>query len=150
MIEHALELAISGAGSAALVSAAQTCEHVADGGLADYRSGAGPDIEALARAAALVARAAEALIAGDARREAVRLEQARAVGANLGIGMQAVLPRRDGPARLDVLAAAADPAQGSYLFCVAACAEAVLIASATKGTDPVALDRVVEESLRSE
>ncbi len=149
MIDEALTLAISGGGAVELLTAAEACERIADGGMADYRREAGPDLEALARSSALIARAAEALIAGDARREAVRLEQARAAGANLGIGMQSVLPRGEGPARLDILAAAADPAQGSFLFCVAACAEALLVAGA-EGTEARALDTIVEDTLRDQ
>lgn len=124
VIGDALDLAAGGATADALVGAALACEQIAAGGMGDYRIPSGPGTVERARAAALIARAAEALLAGEARREANRLEHARATGANLGIGMQSVLPRAEGPARLDVLSAAADPAQGAFLFCVAACAQA--------------------------
>jgi len=147
VVGDALTMAVEGARQRQLSAAAKACEHIADGGMADYRSGAGPSVEALASATALVVRAAEALMAGEARREAVRLEQARAVGANLGIGMQSVLPQGDGPARLSVLAAASDPAQGSFLFCVAACAQAVLLMKTVDAMPTDELDDVVSETL---
>lgn len=124
-IADALDLAVVGAEPDELLRAAEVCEHIAQGGSAGYRDISGPGTAARARAAALVVRAAEALVAGNARREASRLEHARAIGAVLGVGMQAALPRRDGPARLNVVAAAGDPAQGTFLFAVAASAQAV-------------------------
>lgn len=123
-VGEALDLAVSGGAADALVHAATACERIAAGGVGDYRSPTGPGTAERARAAALVARAAEALIAGEARREAARLEQARSAGAMLGIGMQAVLRPEDGDTRLDPVAAAADPAQGMFLYCIAACAQA--------------------------
>lgn len=123
-IGQTLDAAIAGAEPEALTAAADACEQVAEGGTGEYRRPTDPGLGDRARAAALVARAAEARIAGDAMREAARLERARGLAVNLGIGMQSVLPRRDGPARLDVVAAASDPAQGNFLFAVAACAEA--------------------------
>ena len=127
-VGEALEEAIEGADPDALTAAAQVCEQLAEGGTGDYRRPSDPGFADRARAAALVARAAEARIAGDAMREAARLEQARGLAVNLGIGMQSMLPRSDGPARLDVVAAANDPAQGNFLFAVAACAEACRLA----------------------
>lgn len=151
-IGAALDLAIAGADSAQLLAAAAACEHIADGGSADYRSPSGPGTEARARAAALVAHAAEALIAGEARHEAARLEQARATGAALGVGMQGAFPPDAGPARLNVIAAAADPAQGSFLFAVAASAQAVAdVADALRraGGDPDRIDRELDAVVRA-
>ena len=126
-VVHALELAVGGGSAVELLEAAEACEQVAVSGFGrgGYRSAAGPGSAEASRAAALVARAAEGLIAGEAQREGVRLEQARARGAYLGVGAQAALSSPEGPPRLDVMAAASDPAQGAFLFAVAACAEAL-------------------------
>lgn len=124
-LTRAVTLAVEGASSSALIAAAEACEQLADGGVGGYRRPLPPGHGSAARAAGLVARAAEGLAAGEARREAVRLEQSRATGALIGVGNQIVLPRSDGQARLQVMAAASDPAQGAFLFSVAAAAEAV-------------------------
>ncbi|MEC7524975.1 MAG: hypothetical protein VYE22_34155 [Myxococcota bacterium] len=126
-VVRALELSVGGAEPAELLAAAEACEAVAVSGFGagGYRSAAEPGSAEAARAAALVARGAEGLAAGEAQREALRLDQARARSAYLGVGVQVALSSPEGPARLDVLAAAGDPAQGAFLFVVAACAEAV-------------------------
>jgi hypothetical protein len=142
---RALELALGGGSGPELLEAAEACEAVAGGGVGSYRDAEPPRHAPLARAAALVAGAAEGLSTGEARREAARLEQARQTGAFVGVGTQIALPARAGPARLDVLAAGRDPAQGVFLFAVAAAAEAALEASALEGATPA--DAAASEAL---
>lgn len=140
-------LAIEGAEPSALLAAATACEELAATS-GSYRTTRPPGFDALARAAALVAHAAEGLASAAARREAVRLEQARHTGALIGAGASVALPSADGPLRLDVRAAASDPAQGALLFASAACAESVrecadaLTAAGDAATllDPVVLE----------
>ncbi len=153
-VATAIDAALEGADAATLIEAAEACESLSEGGSAGYREAMPPGYEAIARGAALLARAAEALAAAEAIREARVLEEARHRAATLGIGAQAALPSRDGPARLEQLSAAGDPAQGNLLFCVAACAQAVLDAQdavVTAGTPTreaeAALDAVTREAL---
>ena len=136
---EAIEGAVAGEPPDVLIAAAEACETLADGGVGGYRAATAPGYGALARAAALVARAGEGLAAGEAAREAGRLDQASRAAAYLGVGQQIVLPAAAGPARLDVLAAAADPAAGAFHFSVAALAEAVAeagLALAAGASDP--------------
>lgn len=154
MLARAAELAVAGATVAELDGAAIACEALADEDRGSYRAPPEPGLAAACRAAALVVRAAEGLAMGEARREAVRLERARSVGARIGAGPAAVLPRADGPARLDVLAAASDPAQGAFLFATAAAAEAVLacVEAASAGGaeyEAARLDAIVREALEA-
>lgn len=148
---RALELSVNGAPAAALLEVAEACERVARGGVGTYRSTGSPEHASIAQAAGLVARAAEGLLAGEARQEAGRLEQARRTGALIGVGTQVALPARAGPARLDVLAAAHDPAHGMFLFAVAASAEAVAEMEAGRAASPDGreLDRLIRRTLES-
>lgn len=142
----ALERAVGGATTVDLLAAAEACEALADAG--SYRGTSAPARAAAARAAALVARAAEGLAAGEARREATRLEQAQRTGAFVGVGTHAVLPADPGPARLDVAHGPADPAQGTFLYAVAAVAEAVAEVAAALGDEP-ATDALVRAALEA-
>jgi len=152
-----VEDAVAGADSQDLLRAAERCEALAEGGLDSYRRPISPGHRAGARAAALVARAAEALAAGEAHLEAVRLDQARATSAYLGVGIQTALPAPAGAPRLDVLGEPS-PASDAFAFCVAACAEAVREAAratedgadaprAARATATGTIDAVVREAV---
>ncbi|MFK7989776.1 MAG: hypothetical protein AB8I08_27405 [Sandaracinaceae bacterium] len=149
MLAATVSLAVEGAPSARLLEAATACEQLAGTG-ASYRSARSPGFEALVRAAALVAHAAEGLTTGKARREAARLEQARRTGALIGAGAHVALPTAEGPPRLNVPAAGSDPAQGAFLFASAAAAESVrecADALEQAGSDPDVLRPVVQKTL---
>lgn len=147
-LSDAAELAAGGASIRDLARAAERCEQIAERGEASYRTAPGIGLVHAARAAALVARAAEGLGQGEARREAVRLERARHTGALLGAGAHAVLPARDEPARVNVHALTSDPAQGAFVYAVAACAEALFEADAVRDVlEPGELDAMVRSVL---
>lgn len=139
-VVSAIESAVAGGDPEALLAAAEACERISEAGIGGYRASLAPGYEAIARGGALLARAAEGLVAGAAAREAGRLEEARHRSSMLGVGSHAALPAAEGPPRLDVMRAAADPAQGVFLFCVAAAAQAVLEAedAATSRGQPLA------------
>ena len=144
-------LAVTGGTPAELLAAAGACEDFASG-RGSYRDARSPGFAALCRASALVAHAAEGLASGEARREAVRLDRAREVGRVIGAGAQIGLPSPDGLARLDVLAAASDPAQGAFLFAIAAAAEAVREAGEALeegGAEPAAVRALLEPAVRA-
>ena len=75
------------------------------------------------RAAALLARAAEAIMSARLRDEAARMERARDSAAYLGVGLDIFARREDPPARFDV-EHMGHPVQAELLFVVASLAEA--------------------------
>lgn len=154
-LARAAELAVAGGSVSELSRAAARCEQIAEAAQGTYRIAPGVAVPHAARAAALVARAAEGLTEGEARREAVRLERARARGALLGAGMHAFLPAGEGPARIHLPTVDADPAQSAFLFAVAACAESLFESEAAlhalRGPlAPSDLDAIVRGALEDE
>lgn len=154
-LARAAELAVAGASVFELSRAAARCEQIAEAAQGTYRIAPGKALPPAARAAALVARAAEGLAEGEARREAVRLERARASGALLGAGMHAFLPAGEGPARIHLATVDSDPAQSAFLFAVAACAESLFESESALHAlrDPLApsdLDAIVRGVLEDE
>ena len=153
-IGNAFELAVSGAPTDELVRTAAFCREWAEGA-GTYRKPRSPAAPYLASAAALVLEAAEGLAIGEARREAVRLERSRQTGVLIGVGTQIVLPPREGPAQLNVIAAATDPAHGIFLFAIAAIAEALrectnALEQQGRGDGAAAIDAVFRATLERE
>lgn len=155
-IGDAAELAVAGADQEELLAAAERCERLAREPSTGYRSAAGPGLGGRARAAALVARAAEALSAGEAQREAGRLQHAQAVSAALGVGVQTVLPPDEGPTRLDLIAGASRASHGTLLFVVAAVAaalgeleDAVATLEDSREVARRAIDQIAKESFET-
>lgn len=147
VLADAAQLAVAGASARELGLAAERCEEIAERG-AGYRDAAGLDLGHAARAAALVARAGEGLAQGEARREAVRLDRAQHMASMLGAAVHAVLPANADAARVDVNAIGRDPAQGAFVYAVAACAEALReVASLREVVDPDELDAIVRSVL---
>jgi hypothetical protein len=156
VVLEAAELAVSRSVDE-LPEAIAACESVAGGGVGSYRGAHLLGLPHAARAAILVAHSAQGLTEGETRREAVRLDQAQRSAAMLGVGSSITLPAQAGPARLQSMLAARDPAQGSFLFAVAAAAEAVAECALAElgGSEEAkvraevegALDRVVREVL---
>lgn len=151
------ELAVAGALDE-LPAAIAACEALVSDAAGGYRDAQKPGLPHAARAAMLLAHAAQGLSEGEARREAERLDRAQRSAALLGAGSSITLPAHAGPARLSPDRAAHDPAQGSFAFAVAAAAEAITecVAARLAGSDPDAearaavereLDTVVHEAL---
>lgn len=157
-VVRAAELAVAGALDE-LPRAVEHCEQLASGAVSGgYREAQHPALPHLARAGMLLANAAQGLAEGEARREAERLERAHRTAVLLGAGTSITLPAPDEPARLHPMLAAHDPAQGAFLFAVAACAEAIREVSAARLAGPAPseelrarvereLDRRVAEAL---
>lgn len=148
------QLAVAGAIDE-LPGAIAACEALASDPTGGYRDAQQPGLPHAARAAMLLAHAAEGLAEGEARREATRLDQAQRSAALLGAGSNITLPAQAGPARLSPSLAAGDPAQGSFVFAVAAAAEAVreCVAAQLAGRSPdadevSAAEREVDASVR--
>lgn len=147
-LAEAVELAAAGAGADELARAAERCEAIAERGASGYRDSLERKFEGAARAAAFVARAGEGLAQGEARSEADRLDKARHTAAMLGAAVHVVLPPPGEPARLNVFTLEQDPAQGAFLYAVAACAEAVArVAELPDALAPEALDDIVRSAL---
>jgi hypothetical protein len=124
-IHAAIEAAVGGGSAEDCRLAAAACEEAAQSPPAHYRGGSQPRHAALLRAAALVARAGEALASASARREGDRFIRAQRSGAMLGVGTAAMMGTDPGPLRLDAIAAAGDPVHGELVYAVAAAGEAI-------------------------
>lgn len=147
-VARTVELAVSGAIDADDASIA-ACDAIAGGALGTYRQATYPGLGHAARAAALVVRAAQGLREGEARREAARLLRARQTAAILGAGTHITLPADPGPARLHPVLAAHDPAQGAFVFAVAAAAEALVECAAATQAEGIDSERELDEAVRS-
>lgn len=157
-VASTIDEALGGDDPVKLLELAEASEQIAESGApTSYRQPVPPGGEAIARGAALLARAAEAQLAASAAREAGRLEEARARGATLGVGVDVALPADEGPLRLRLEAAAVDPSQGALHFVVAACAEvtreaeeALAAAGMPREKANAAIDAAFDDALRSE
>ncbi len=147
-VARTVELAVSGAIDADDASVG-TCDAIAGGDLGTYREAMYPGLPHAARAATLVIRAAQGLREGEARREAARLLRARQTAAILGAGAHITLPADPGPARLHPALAAHDPAQGAFLFAVAAAAEALVECAAARAAEDLDADLELDDVVRT-
>lgn len=146
-VASTIEAASIGDSSEALLEMAEDCDRIAQEGAGGYREGKSDENASVARGAASLARAAEGLVAGAAVRDASRVDEARGRSVMLGVGIQSMLPRDVGVPRLDVSGDGQGPAQGIFLFCVAACSEAVSeaqVAVVTRGGTVVEAQRHVD------
>ncbi len=147
-VVRTVELAVSGALESEDGSV-EACRAISNGDLGTYREANYPGLPSAARAATLVLHAAQGLIEGEARREAARLHRARQTAAILGAGAHITLPAPVGPARLYPELAAHDPAQGAFLFAVAAAAEAVVECGATTLAEGLDAEDELDEVVRT-
>ena len=120
-----------------LADAARGCEELADSAPHSYRAAATGAVEHLARAAALVLRAREALLAASAQDEALRLREALERAAAVGVPPALLQRPASGPPRLRQ-GESDDPIQQELAYAVAAAARSVAesaraLASPTRG-----------------